>query len=80
VITYRFYLFNEENKIAGVRVHQLAGDHVVEEWATAILEAAPSYVILIEAWDGARRICRLPRKQSLLKRAVVVWWPRLKVS
>ena len=80
VITYRFYLFNEERRIAGVRVSQLAGDHFVEEWAAAILETAPSYVILVEAWDGARRICRVTRKQSWLKRVLLVCRPRLRMS
>jgi hypothetical protein len=52
----------------------------VEEWAAAILETAPSYVILVEAWDGARRICRVTRKQSWLKRVLLVCRPRLRMS
>jgi hypothetical protein len=58
-------------------MHEITSDHFVEARAPDILEAASSYVAYVEAWDQARRVCRVTRKQLPLRRTMLVLWPLL---
>ena len=59
--SYRFDFIEKTGHIERTRQQELGDDQQAEVYARGLLNAAEPFIIAVEAWDGARLVCRIQR-------------------
>ena len=62
---YRFFLFDGKGHTVGLRLAECGDATRVAEAARAILEAEEPGIEAVEAWNSARRLCRVARPSAM---------------